>query len=83
MIRVRCKACNKELESHPGQTKSCGCDNYTSVKDDKISAIDLSLVELISSPSKKTNNSYLSKEDLFDQEQRRNRKVKRLEFEIK
>ena len=83
MIKVRCKSCNKELQSTPGQTKSCGCDNLTTVKDDKISAIDLSLIELINTVPKKQSNSYLSREDLMDQEQRRNRKVRKLEFEIR
>jgi formate dehydrogenase maturation protein FdhE len=83
MLKIRCKMCNKELNSIPGQTKCCGCDNLTSIKDDKISALDLSLVELIAIPSTKTSNSYLTKEDLREQEQRRNRKVRKLEFEIK
>lgn len=83
MIKIRCKKCNKELESHPAQTRCCGCENLTSIKDDKITGLDLSLVELISFPTKPKNNSYFTKEELADQEARRSRKVKRLEFEIR
>jgi len=84
MVKVRCKMCNKELHSHPIQTKCCGCDNLTTVKDDKITALDLSLVELISKPDQKNNSSSLfTREDLAYQEARRNRKVRKMEFEIK
>lgn len=54
--------CNKELHSHPTQTKCCGCDNLTTVKDDKITALDLTLVELISKPDQKNNSSSLLQE---------------------
>ena len=84
MLKIRCKMCNKELQSHPTQTKCCGCDNLTTVKDDKITALDLSLVELISKPNQKNNSSSLfTREDLAYQESRRNRKIRKMEFEIK
>jgi hypothetical protein len=42
------------------------------------------LVELISKPDQKNNSSSLfSREDLAYQEARRNRKVRKMEFEIK
>jgi hypothetical protein len=75
--------CNKELHSHPIQTKCCGCDNLTTVKDDKITALDLTLVELISKPNQQNNSSFFSREDLAYQEARRNRKIRKMEFEIK
>jgi hypothetical protein len=84
MLKIRCKMCNKELHSHPTQTKCCGCDNLTTVKDDKITALDLTLVELISKPDQKNNSSSLfTREDLAYQESRRNRKIRKMEFEIK
>ena len=84
MLKVRCKMCNKELHSHPIQTKCCGCDNLTTVKDDKITALDLTLVELISKPNQQNNSSSLfTREDLAYQEARRNRKIRKMEFEIK
>ena len=84
MLKIRCKMCNKELHSHPTQIKCCGCDNLTTVKDDKITALDLSLVELISNTNQKNNSSSVfTREDLSYQESRRNRKVRKMEFEIK
>ena len=84
MLKIRCKMCNKELHSHPTQIKCCGCDNLTTVKDDKITALDLSLVELISNKNQKNNSSSVfTREDLAYQESRRNRKVRKMEFEIK
>lgn len=84
MLQIRCKNCNKQLQSHPSQAKCCGCDNFTTIKDDKISALDLSLVELISNPNiKKNTSSHFTPEELAYQESRRNRKVKRLEFDVK
>jgi phage FluMu protein Com len=84
MLKIRCKMCNKELHSHPTQIKCCGCDNLTTVKDDKITALDLSLVELISNTNQKNNSSSVfTREDLAYQESRRNRKVRKMEFEIK
>ena len=83
MIKVRCKNCNVELDSHPTQTKCCGCDNLTTVTRDKITGLDLSLVELITSTKDRSFKNILSKEDLMYQESRRNRKIKKLQFEIK
>jgi hypothetical protein len=72
-----------ELNSHPIKTKCCGCDNLTTVTGEKISALDLTLVELIDSDYKKDVKSVFSREDLAYQEARRNRKIKRLDFEIR
>ena len=83
MIKVRCKNCNVELTSHTNQTKCCGCDNLTTITADKISALDLSLVELIKNYNKEENKPIFSKQDLEYQEARRNRKVKKLNFEIR
>jgi hypothetical protein len=83
MIKVRCKNCNMELESHPTKTKCCGCDNLTSVIGEKVSAVDLSLVEWFNMNNKKDSNSVFSREDLAYQESRRNRKVRKLDFEIR
>lgn len=84
MIKVRCKMCNKELHSHPTQVKCCGCDNLTTVKDDTITALDLTLVELISNSNQNYNSSSLfTKRELEYQEARRNRKIRKMEFEIK
>lgn len=84
MLKVRCKNCNTELQSHSVQTKCCGCDNMTTIRGENISALDLSLVEIISPLyNKKTAKGVLTNEDLLFQENRKNRKVKKLEFEIR
>jgi len=83
MLKIRCKNCNSILEAHPSQTKCCGCDNLTTIKGETITAIDLTKVEIVSNILKKENNSVLSKEDLAFQESRKNRKVRKLEFEIR
>lgn len=83
MISVRCKVCGTELNSHPVKTKSCGCSNMTTVKGDTITALDLSKVVMTSSDKQNKNSSFLSKEDLAFQEERRTRKVRRLDFEVR
>lgn len=55
----------------------------TTVKGETITGIDLSRVELISNVSNKKPNSVFTKEDLAFQESRKNRKVRKLEFDIK
>ena len=54
-IKVRCRSCGKELEGHPSKTVSCGCPNMTTIRGDKISAVDLSQVVMLNSnqPKKK------------------------------
>ncbi len=83
MITIRCKNCNAILESHSTQTKCCGCDNLTTIKNETISALDLTKVEIVSNIIKKEKKQFLSKEDLVFQESRKNRKIKKLEFEIR
>lgn len=82
-LKVRCKLCNKELESNLKKTMSCGCSNMTTITDNKITAVDLSKVIMLNNISNKKNSNVLKQEDLMWQEERRKRKVKRLEFEIR
>ena len=82
MLRIRCRSCNKELESHPTQTKCCGCSNMTTVRDDKITAVDLSKVVMLTT-NKEYKDSGLTSQDLQWQEERRKRKVSRLDFEVR
>lgn len=84
MLKILCKVCNTELVSHPAQAHSCGCSNMTMVLNDRISANDLTLVQIISGvENKKTSNSILSAEDLAFQAERRKRKVRKLEYEVR
>ena len=82
MIIVRCKECNTELCSN-NKTQVCGCPNMMSVRGDKVSAQDLSKVVMINSDKKKLSDKVLSNQDLAYQEQRRKRKVRRLDFDVR
>ena len=83
MIEVRCKLCNTELKSHPTQTRCCGCTNMMTVVGDKITAVDLSRVIMLNSIKEVSKSAVLTREDLQFQEERRNRKVRKLDFEIR
>ena len=83
MLLIRCKSCGKELEAHPTKTKCCGCPNMTTLKEDQISAVDLSEVILLNNYKKTKAKSVLSDNDLQYQEQRRKRKVRKLDFETR
>jgi len=81
MIVVRCKQCNTEVKSD-SQTKTCGCPNRLTVTKDTFTAVDLSSVVVVTSNQKKEKDG-LTSEDLQWQEQRRKRKVRKLDFEIR
>ena len=83
MLSIRCKDCNKELTSHPTKTVSCGCPNMATVCGDKITALDLKQVVMINSIKEVSKSAVLTREDLQFQEERRNRKVRKLDFEIR
>ena len=83
MLRIRCKVCNTELESHPTKTRCCGCDNLTTVKGDIITALDLSKVIMVNLIEETKKSSLFSNEDLSFQESRRNRKVRKMDFEVR
>ena len=84
MLVVRCRECQKELTSHETKSQSCGCPNMMTVKGDSVTAVDLSRVVMISSSvKKKQKDGVLSDSDLMFQEERRKRKVRKMNFEIK
>ena len=82
MFTVRCTQCGKEIVSQPGKTKSCGCPNMMTVNEDVVSAIDLTRTIMVKSNSN-IEKTALSASDLAYQEQRRKRKVRKLDFEIR
>ena len=82
MIKVRCKECGKELTSDKGKTLACGCPNMMTLKGDVVSAVDLNNVIMIRSNEEKGSNGFTS-QDLQWQEERRKRKVRKLDFEIR
>ena len=83
MLKVRCKICNREITSYSNQAKSCGCPNMTTVTENKISAVNLSDVVMLNSISEKTKTSMFSPDELAYQEARRQRKVRKLDFEVR
>jgi len=83
MISIRCKDCNKELTGHQSKTVTCGCPNMATIRGDKISALDLSRIVMLNSIQKEQKTNVLSSQDIAWQEARRQRKVRKLDFEIR
>lgn len=83
MLVIRCKDCNKELIGHPIKTISCGCPNMSSIRGDKIFAVDLSKIVMIQSNKETKKSGILTQDDISWQEQRKQRKVRRLDFEVR
>ena len=81
-IRVRCRSCGKEVESRSGKTISCGCSNMVTISGDVISAVDMAKVVMLNSKKSK-KYSLFSREEMEWQEDRRRRKVRRLDFEVR
>ena len=82
MITVRCKKCGKELSS-TSKVEFCGCENQMSLVDDKVGAIDLDQIVMVRTSKNQKIDSHFSREELVYQEERRKRKVKRLDFEVR
>ena len=82
MLVVQCKDCRKELSSS-SQSKSCGCPNMMTIKGDSVTAVDLSRVVMIQSNQKNEKSNGLTSQELQWQEERRKRKVRKLDFEIR
>ena len=83
MIKVRCKECGKELTSDAGKTLACGCPNMMTLKGDVVTAVDLNNVIMIRSNDENLRSHGLTSHDLQWQEERRKRKVRKLDFEIR
>ena len=82
-LKIRCRYCGKELEGVSGKTVSCGCPNMATICGDKVSAVDLSMIVMLNFYKPKTKNNVLSDQDIQWQEERRQRKVRRLDFEVR
>ena len=81
-IKVRCRACGKELESNSGKTYSCGCPNMMTIRGSNVSAVNMDDIIFINL-HKKTVKEGLTDQDMQWQENRRKRKVRRLDFEVR
>ena len=82
MITVRCKECGKELIS-TSKIQFCGCPNQMSVVDSKVGAKDMDKVVMVTNNLERKIDSHFSRSELLYQEERRKRKVRRLDFEVK
>ena len=78
MIKVRCRECNTEVT----EGRSCGSPNMVMVKGDTVTAIDLNRTIMVTS-NKDITKEGLTSHDLQWQEERRKRKVRKLDFEIR
>ena len=84
MLVVRCKSCGKELSSDNGKSQCCGCPNMTSIVGDKITAVDLSQAVIVKMRvDEKSNQTSFSSSDVAWQESRRQRKVRKMDFEVR
>ena len=79
MLTVRCKDCGKEVTENSG---SCGCPNMVRVNGDVVTAIDLNRTIMVRLNQVKEKNA-LSAQELAWQEQRRKRKVRKLNYEVR
>ena len=79
MLTVRCKDCGKEVTENAG---SCGCPNMVRVNGDVVTAIDLNRTIMVRLNQVKEKNA-LSAQELAWQEQRRKRKVRKLNYEVR
>ena len=82
MLVIRCKECRKEL-TNSSKVQFCGCPNQMSIVDNKISAKDLDKVVMVTNNVERKIDSHFSTQELLYQEERRRRKVKRLDFEVR
>ena len=84
MLVVRCRQCNKDLTGHETQAKSCGCPNMTTVTGETVTAVDLSKVIMVQAAQKESKQqSLFSPQELQFQEERRKRKIRKLDFETR
>jgi hypothetical protein len=82
-IKIRCRSCGRELEGHQNKTVTCGCPNMATIRGDKVSALDLSQIVMLNSYQPKNKKGVLTNEDILWQEARKQRKVRKLDFEVR
>ena len=85
MLTIRCKQCGKEPTSYTIETKCCGCPNMSTVTGSTIAGNDLSLIEIVSQDKFQSGETpgVLSQDDKQFQENRRQRKIRRMNFETR
>lgn len=79
---VRCKECNTELRS-TNKVQCCGCPNMMKIVDNTVGAMDLSQVVIVEGIKDNKKPDTLSREDRVWQENRRKRKIRKLDFDVR
>lgn len=83
-LKIRCKNCGSEIEGKSGKTVTCGCSNMATILNNQnITALDLSKVVMVNFMSTKEKSGVLTSQDIAWQEARRQRKVRKLDFEVR
>jgi hypothetical protein len=83
-LKIRCKSCGSEIEGKSGKTITCGCPNMATIRNNEnITALDLSNIVMVNSMSTKEKSGVLTSQDIAWQEARRQRKVRKLDFEVR
>tara|TARA_Y100000768_G_scaffold361839_1_gene320209 strand:- start:21 stop:236 length:216 start_codon:yes stop_codon:yes gene_type:complete len=71
------------VEGAAGRAVSCGCPNRVTIVGDVVSAVDMDKVVMLNSYGLNKEKDGLTDQDLQWQEQRRRRKVRKLDFEVR
>ena len=77
--------CGTKLESS-SKTQVCGCPNQATILGPKISAVDMNEVVIIQTEEQEeeqNKSQYLTASDLEWQQQRRQRGVRKLDYEVR
>lgn len=74
--------CGKEIEGYSPKMITCGCPNMAAITGDKITANDLSQIIMLNSLHKPLVSNF-SHEDLAWHEKRKQRKIRKLDFEVR
>lgn len=83
MLRVRCKQCGVELTS-TNKIQVCGCPNQMELIEGKITASDLSQVMIVKMRvDDRDPKTYFTKSDFEWREKRKERKIKKLDYDVK
>ena len=83
-LKIRCKSCGSEIEGKSGKTVACGCPNMATIRNNEnIAALDLSKILMVNYMSTKEKSGVLTSQDIAWQEARRQRKVRKLNFEVR
>ena len=77
-MRVQCLMCNTIITSS-GKPQSCGCSNQMVVDDTSFTAKSLANVKCLNTNVREAG--HLTEDQLEWQQQRRNRKIRKLTFE--